>query len=281
MTDIVTVAALQQRVSGDWEKDKTRLADRVAFAAGKGASLLVLPELFGWRWFAAGMDKNHFALAETIDGERVKAYREMAAANKVALSAPLFLHDGQGQYFDAVAAIGADGEIAGVYRGVHLPQIPGWEGKFYFSPGEDYPVFDIAGMPVAFLICWDAFFPEAFRAMALRGARVIAVLTSATGTGEDLWIRALSAQAFFNGLYVLRVNRVGEEEQATFSGHSFCAAPTGDLMGEPMSDVEGMAFFDIDRRALELTRREFPFLKDRRPRTYLDLANLAVTHRKE
>jgi N-carbamoylputrescine amidase len=276
MPDVVKIAALQQRVSGDWEKDKARLADRVAFAAEKGASLVALPELFGWRWFAAAMDKNHFSLAETIDGERVTACREIAAANKVALGLPLFLHDGQGQYHNAVAAIEADGTLAGIYRSVHLPQIPGWEGKFYFSPGEDYPVFHIAGMPVGFLVCWDAFFPEAFRAMALRGARVIVVPTSATGTGEDLWIRALSAQAFFNGIYVVRVNRVGEEEQAVFSGRSFCAAPTGDLLGDPMSDVEGMAFYDIDRRAVEITRREFPFLKDRRPETYADLSKLVV-----
>jgi N-carbamoylputrescine amidase len=276
MKDVVTVAALQLRNSGDWEKDRSRLADRFAFAAEKGASLLVLPELFGWRWFAGNMDKNAYALADTLDGERIAAYREMAAANKIACGAPLFLHDGQGLYHNAVVVIDNAGEVAGVYRSVHLPQIPGWEGKFYFAPGEDFPIFQLDGLPVGFVICWDVFFPEAFRALALKGARVIIALTSATGAGEDLWIRALSAQAFFNGIYVVRINRVGEEEQATFSGHSFCAAPTGDLLGDPMGDVEGLAFYEIDRRALELTRREFPFLKDRRPRAYLELANLAI-----
>ncbi|MCZ7583571.1 MAG: hypothetical protein M5R36_09695 [Deltaproteobacteria bacterium] len=186
------------------------------------------------------------------------------------------MHDGHGLYHDAVAAIDENGETAGFYRAVHLPQIPGWEGKFYFAPGDEYPLFRLAGMPVGFLICWDAFFPEAFRSLALKGARAVVVLTSASGENEDLWQRSLSAQAFFNGLYVIRVNRVGEEEQTAFSGRSFAAAPTGDLLGDPMGDVEGVAFFDIDRRAVELTRREFPFLKDRRPRTYLDIAGLSI-----
>lgn len=281
MADVVKIAVLQQRTSGDWEKDRTRLSERVAFAAEKGASLLLLPELFGWRWFAAAMDRNVFSAAETIDGARIAAFKEIAAANKIAIAAPMFLHDGQGLYHDAVAMIDGEGALQGTYRAVHRPQIPGWEGKFYFAPGEEFPLFNIGDLPVGFLICWDAFFPEAFRALALKGARAVVVLTSATGTGEDLWNRALCAQAFFNGIYVVRVNRVGEEEQATFCGHSFCAAPTGDLIAEPMGDVEGLALFEIDRKAVELTRREFPFLKDRRPRAYFDIAGLYVRQREE
>ncbi len=274
--DVVKVAAVQLRVSGDWEKDRIRAAERISFAADKGASLVVFGELFGWTWFAGKMDKDAFGLAETADGDRMATWQKTAKGSKVAVGAPIFLHDGHGTYYNAVAAVDEGGHTAGVYRAVHLPQILGWEGKFYFAGGGEYPVFNLGGLPVGFLICWDAFFPEAFRALALAGARLIVVVTSATGVGEDLWMRALTAQALFNGVYVLRVNRVGEEEQGTFCGHSFCAAPTGDLLGDPMGDVEGVAFFDIDRMAVEITRREFPFLKDRRPQTYLDIANLTI-----
>ncbi len=279
MADVVTVAVVQQRTSGEWEKDRDRAAQRLEYAASQGAVLAVFPELFGWSWFAGGMDKTAFRLAETLDGPRVEAWRTLARAHRIAIAAPQFLHDGQGLYHNAVVAIDQAGEIQGVYRTVHVPQIPGWEGKFYFADGDDFPVFTFDGIPIGFLICWDSFFPEAFRALALRGARAIVVLTSATGGNEDLWTRALMANAFFNGVYVLRANRVGEEEHVSFCGASFAAAPTGDLLGEPMGEVEGVGLYSIDRKAVELTRREFPFLKDRRTRAYFDLADLVVRRR--
>ncbi|MCB9479263.1 MAG: hypothetical protein H6683_06240 [Deltaproteobacteria bacterium] len=276
MSDIVKVAAIQQRVTGDRDKDVERAKERVAFAAQKGAALAVFPELFGWPWFPADMDPKAFGMAQTLEGEWIHAMRDVAKEHGIAVAAPLFLHDGQGTYFNAVVAIEAGGQVVGDYRAVHLPQIPGWEGKFYFAGGEDYPVMHLAGMPVGFAICWDAFFPEAFRILTLKGARAICVLSSATGAGEDLWTRALTAQAFFNGVYIVRVNRVGTEGEVTFTGGSFAAAPTGDLLGDPMGEVEGVALYDIDRRAVEMTRREFPFLKDRQPRTYFDLPNLRI-----
>jgi N-carbamoylputrescine amidase len=106
------------------------------------------------------------------------------------------------------------------------------------------------------------------------------VATSAAGQNEDLWSRSICANAFFNGVYAARVNRVGDEGGRAFCGGSFCAAPTGDFLGEPMGDVEGVGLFKIERKAVELTRREFPFLKDRRTRSYFDLAG-AVLRRED
>jgi predicted amidohydrolase len=281
MSDSNKIAAVQLKTSGDLEKDLGRAAERVVIAKQTGASLVVFGELFGWRWFADQMDKGNFDQAQTLDGPAMKRWAQIAGDNKTAIAAPIFLHDGQGGYSNAVVVIDKQGRVKSVSRSVHIPQIPGWEGKFYFQPGQEYTVAKIDGMPVGFLICWDAFFPEAFRALALRGVRVVVVPTSATGANEDLWQRALAAQAFFNGFYVVRANRVGEEKGLTFCGQSFCATPTGDLLGDPMGAVEGMAVYDIERKVVELTRREFPFLKDRMPQTYLDLANLAIQPKKD
>ncbi len=276
MTDSNKIAVIQLRSSGDWEKDLDRAAERVVIAAQAEVNVAVFGELFGWQWFADEMNKNNFNMAQTLDGPMMQKWADIAGDHQIAVAAPMFLHEGQGLYSNAVVLIDAQGKIKSVSRSVHIPQIPGWEGKFYFTPGHDYPVVEIDGMPVAFLICWDTFFPEAFRAVALAGARAVVVPTSATGSNEDLWLRALSAQAFFNGFYVIRANRVGEDDGYKFCGQSFCATPTGDLLGNPMGSVEGMAVYDIDRKVVELTRREFPFLKDRMPMTYLDLANLSV-----
>ncbi|MBZ0270958.1 acyltransferase [bacterium] len=280
-TPKITIAVVQQRVSGDREKDMARARDRVAFAADKGAHLVAFPELFGWRWFADRMDRAAFDLAETADGPRVAEWRDIAKSSGVAVAAPMFLSDGQGAYRNALLWIDGAGEIRGAYHGVHLSQIPGWEERFYFSPGDDFPVFEIGGMKVGLLICWDAFFPEAFRALAVRGASAVVVATSAIGSGEDLWQRALGAQAFMNGVYVVRANRVASDEDLAFCGASFAVDPAGDLLGDPMGDGEGVGLFDIDGRAVELTRREFPFLKDRRPEAYLDLAGVEIRRRVE
>lgn len=270
MKDVIKLAAIQLRVSGDWKKDAGRAEERIAICVDKGASMAFFPELFGWTWFYGERDEQAFLPAETLEGPRVALWRRMANKRKIALGIPLFLREAE-RHYNAVALIGADGEIAGVYRAAHLPQVPGWEGKFYFTPGEDYPVLQLPEMPMGFLICWDAFFPEAFRLLALRGAKVVVVLTSATGANEDLWLRALSAQALFNGIYVIRVNRVGEKGSSGFCGGTFGLSPSGDLMGEPMGNVEGVAIYEIHRKVLEMTRREFPFLKDRHPESYQDL----------
>ncbi len=276
MTDSNKIAVVQLRNSGDWEKDLGRAAERVAIAAQANSNLVVFGELFGWQWFAGEMDKSRFNQAQSLDGPMMQKWAQIAGDHKSAIAAPIFLHDGHGVYSNAVVLFDKEGQIKSVSRAIHIPQIPGWEGKFYFTSGQDYPVVDIDGMPVGFLICWDAFFPEAFRAMALGGARVVVVPTSATGSNEDLWMRALTAQAFFNGFYIVRANRVGEDDGYKFCGQSYCSTPTGDLLGDPMGAVEGMAMYDIERKVVELTRREFPFLKDRMPSTYLDLANLSI-----
>lgn len=273
MKKMIKVAAVQLQPTSDLEATLKRAAALIEVAADQGASVVCLPELFSHPWFAYEINKKRFALAETMEGATVTAIREAAERHKVAVVASVFERAGEKNkidHFNTAFIVGADGEITGKYRKVHVPQIPLWEERSYFNPGDlGFPVFDVAGLRLGVLICWDVFFPEAFRALALGGAELVfAPTASAFVHSAPKWERAVQAAAHANGIFVFRVNRVGDEVKQEFYGGSFCAGPDGEFVVKPTGKGEGVAVAHIDPSFIKATRSEWTFMKERRPALY-------------
>jgi N-carbamoylputrescine amidase len=165
--------------------------------------------------------------------------------------------------------IDAGGAILGSYRKSHVPQIPLWEERFYFAPGNHgFPIFETRFGVIGVQICWDNFFPEGSRILALKGAQIIFSPTAAAFASQKRWETVITANAITNGVYIFRVNRVGKEEKQDFYGMSFCVSPEGELLGPPTGMKEGIALIDIDLKQIQKVRKEWPFSKDRRPEVY-------------
>ncbi len=245
-------------------------------AAERGARIICFQELFHTHWFPRDINKECFALAEPFNGLTIKAMRSMAAEKQVALICPIFEREGECTFYNSAVVIDAGGEILGAYRKVHIPQIPLWEEKSYFRPGNGgFPVFSTAYAKVGVQICWDNFFPEGTRCLTLKGAQIILAPTAAAFASQERWQTMISANAMANGVFILRVNRVGSEEKQDFYGKSFCVGPEGGFLGSPSGIKEGILFADIDLQEITRYRKEYPFLRDRRPRTYGEISNSA------
>jgi N-carbamoylputrescine amidase len=272
MTEKIKVAGVQVEATSDLTRNVNRSLEAAAIAVENGAKIICLPELFSLPWFADKIDKTAFENAQPIDGPVIEQCKSQAKDWGVYLIAPIFEKAKDGKFYNTAVVIDDSGEIAGLYRKMHIPQVPGWEERAYFSHGDSgFPVFEAFGVPFGVQISWDAFFPEGARALALAGAKLIFVPTANTNANDDLWQMAVRNNAFVNGCYCVRVNRVGEQDDQRFAGGSFCAAPTGDLLEAPMGEVEGLGLWTIDPEAVDYVRREWPFLRDRRPDQYASL----------
>ncbi len=269
----ITVAGVQMAPDEDkgLNIDKAAKLARLA-AVEKGAKIICLPQLFANRWFPATVDKKYFSLAEASDGETITAMRALAKELKTVLIAPIFERDGD-KHYNTAFVIGQDGSVLGKYRKVHVPQIPLWEERAYFSPGDlGFPVIETPFARIGVLLCWDVFFPEAFRSLALSGAEVVFVPSaSAFYHSRQKWERAVAAAAHANGFFVFRANRVGSEESQEFYGRSFCAGPDGESVVSPAGSFEGVVLAECDLGVIGAVRNEWVFLKDRRPETYKKL----------
>ncbi len=265
----VKVAGIQFAPGFDKETNLSRAEALVGIAAGKGARIVCLPQLFNTFWFPYTIDDRHFDLAESEDGPTITRLRRMARDMGIVVISPVFERDGEG-YYNTAFVIGVDGEILGKYRKIHVPQIPLWEERTYFRAGNlGFPVFKTPFARIGVQICWDVFFPEGFRILALKGAEIIFVPTaSAFIHSHRKWERAISAAAHTNGLFIFRVNRVGREVRQEFYGRSFCVRPDGDLIDMPSGQSEGIILADIDLGEINAVRNEWVFLKDRRPEEY-------------
>jgi N-carbamoylputrescine amidase len=195
--------------------------------------------------------------------------RELAVAHEVVLVCPIFEAGDEQRFYNSAVVIDAGGAILGSYRKVHVPQIPLWEERYYFAPGNrGFPVFETKFAVIGVQICWDNFFPEGSRILALKGAQIIFCPTAAAFASQKKWETVITANAITNGVYNFRVNRVGREEKQDFYGMSFCVSPEGELLGPPAGMKEGIALIDIDLKQIQKVRKEWPFSKDRRPEAY-------------
>jgi len=271
---MVKVAAIQVSASTDVERNLRKAAQYLEVAAGRGARIACLPELFSTPWFPREASAAH-DLAEAVDGPMLAEIGSLATRLGVAVVCPFFERSDAGVYHNAAVLVDEQGHRAGHYRKVHVPQIPSWEERQHFAPGDlGFPVFPMAGACVGMQLGWDNFFPEGFRALALAGAQIVFLPTAAAFASQERWLAMAVSHAVANGVYVVRVNRVGSDHGLDFYGQSFVVRPDGELATDPIGMGEGVLVADCDLDEVERARRTWPFLQDRRPRQYAAVAGI-------
>jgi N-carbamoylputrescine amidase len=284
------VALVQMSCSGDPDANLDKAADRVRHAARAGANIVCLPELFRSQYFCQREDHALFDLAEAIPGPSTERLSRIAREEKVAVVASLFERRAAGLYHNTAAVLEDDGSLAGLYRKMHIPDDPLYYEKFYFTPGDlGFRNFPLHAGNVGVLVCWDQWYPEGARITALQGAEILFYPTAigwhpaekaAYGEAQySAWQTVQRSHAIANGVYVAAVNRVGlehgevrgervEGEGLEFWGGSFLADPFGRVLAQAPHDREDILLGEIDLRLLEDTRRNWPFLRDRRIDAY-------------
>ncbi len=271
---MVRVAAIQVSASEDAERNLRKAAQYVEAAAGRGVRIACLPELFCLPWFPRGRD-DATALAQTAEGPLAGEISALASRFGIAVVCPFYERAAEGGYYNAALVVDARGETVGLYRKVHVPLLPSWEEKYHFTPGNlGFPVFSVEGLRVGVQLGWDNFFPEGYRCLTLGGAQVVFLPTAAAFASQERWLALAVSHAVANGLYVVRVNRVGSEAGLDFYGQSFVVRPDGDLAAEPLGMGEGVLVAECDPVAVERVRKTWPFLRDRRPRQYAGVAGI-------
>lgn len=266
---MVKLAAIQVSATPDTERNLRKAGQFLSAAAERGARVACFPALFSLPWFPREESKENFALAEALDGPLATKVARLAESSGIAVVCPFFERAPDGRCFNSAVLFDARGHPAGHYRKVHVPDIALWRERFYFAPGDlGFPVFELEGLKVGVQLCWDHFFPEGYRALALAGAQVVFVPTAAAFASQQRWLGTAVGHAVANGLFVVRVNRVGREPQQDFYGGSFCVRPDGDLSAEPIGVNEGVLLIECDPAETERARRTWPFLADRRPGEY-------------
>jgi N-carbamoylputrescine amidase len=268
---LLKLAGIQLACYEEKERNIEKAVKFVQIAVEKGAKIICFQELFTTFWFPREMDNEHFSFAEEMDGPSVTAMQKLSRECEVVIVCPIF-EKGEEGFFNSAVVIDAGGKILGQYRKIHVPQIPLWEEKYYFSPGNlGFPVFKTKFAAIGVQICWDNFFPEGSRILALKGAQVIFSPTAAAFASHKRWETVISGNAISNGVYIFRINRVGSEEKQDFYGRSFCVSPEGELMDKPTGMKEAIAFIDVDLKEIERVRKEWSFFKDRRPEVYREI----------
>ena len=279
MTEI-TVAALQLPLGGGLAENIDAVSDLVAHAADKGADIILPPELFEGPYFCQVEDEALFATAHpTAEHPSVRAMAKLARQLKVAIPTSFFERDGP-HHYNSLAMIDSDGEIMGVYRKSHIPDGPGYEEKYYFRPGNTgFKVWDVCGTRIGVGICWDQWYPECARAMALMGAELLFYPTAIGSEPYDaeldtsrMWRRAMQGHSVSNCMPVIASNRIGTEGNQSFYGHSFITNEWGDLILEYGAEETGVLVATLDLAQARKHRAGMGFFRDRRPQLYGRLA---------
>jgi N-carbamoylputrescine amidase len=283
------VAAIQQKCGTDHMKNLLNTENFIRIAADKGAKLIVLQELFKGEYFCKNQDHALFDWAESIPGPTSNRLSNIAKELEVVIVGSIFERRDAGIYHNTAVVIETDGTIAGIYRKMHIPDDPSYNEKFYFTPGDlgFVPIRTSLGL-FGVLVCWDQWFPEAARLMALQGAEFLIYPTAIGWLQEDskeeqikqrdAWITIQRSHAIANGMPIIVANRVGYEkndkhkdEGINFWGSSFIAGPQGEIIAEASEENEDVLIADIDMKASENVRRAWPFFRDRRIDAYAGL----------
>ena len=277
----LSVAALQLALgSPDEAENIAAVSALVEQAAGQGAQVILPPELFSGPYFCKVEDDALFALARPLaDHPAVVAMRRLAKGLGVAIPTSFFERDGH-HYYNTLAMIGPDGEIMDTYRKSHIPDGPGYEEKFYFRPGNDgFKVWDVFGARIGIGVCWDQWYPETARVLALKGAEVLFYPTAIGSEPKDaemdtsrMWRRAMIGHAVSNCMPVVAANRIGHESESgegqSFYGHSFICDEWGDMLAEYGRAESGALVATLDLAAAARHRASWGFFRDRRPQLY-------------
>jgi len=275
MTEI-TVAALQLAFTNDIHANIKAVSELVREAAGRGAQVVLPPELFEGEYFCRVEDEGLFANAKPANEHKaVLAMQHLAADLGIHIPTSFFEADGP-HFYNSLAMIGPDGRIEGVYRKSHIPDGPGYEEKFYFRPGNTgFKVWNGPGAKIGVGVCWDQWYPETARAMMLMGAELLFYPTAIGSEPHDdsldtarLWRRAMVGHAVSNVVPVVAANRVGTEHGQTFYGTSFITDERGDVLAELDRQETGVITAKLDLDRVKRHRAAFGFFRDRRPELY-------------
>ena len=276
------IGIIQQACTGNTEENKHKLAQNIADVASQGAELVVLQELHNSLYFCQTENTANFDLAEPIPGPSTDFYGNLAAQYGIVLVTSLFERRSAGLYHNTAVVFEKDGSIAGKYRKMHIPDDPAYYEKFYFTPGDlGFHPIDTSVGRLGVQVCWDQWYPEGARLMALQGAELLIYPTAigyeSSDTPEEqerqreAWTTVQRGHAVANGIPVIAVNRVGHEPDPsgqtrgiTFWGSSFVAGPQGEVLFRASKEKEENVVIDVDMARCENVRRWWPFLRDRR-----------------
>jgi N-carbamoylputrescine amidase len=279
MSKNIHVGLVQMTCEKDKQKNLDKAIYKIREAAAKGAEVVCLQELFTSLYFCDVEDYDNFGLAEAIPGPTTEALSQVAGELGVVIVASLFEKRAEGVYHNTTAVLDADGKYLGKYRKMHIPDDPGFYEKFYFTPGDlGYKVFQTKFGKIGVLICWDQWYPEAARITALMGAEFLVYPTAigwATSQDEatneeqyQAWQTIQRSHAVANGIYVVSINRVGQEGELKFWGGSFVANPFGRVLYQASHEQEEVQVIEIELSQSNYYRTHWPFLRDRRIDSY-------------
>ena len=290
-----TIGIIQDSASDDKAEVLARTSSKIREAASRGAQIICLKELFNAPYFCKRLELERFDIAEPIPGPTTHAMQKLAKELAVVIVVPIYERQAAGLYRNSAAIIDADGSLLGVYRKMHIPHDPLFEEKYYFAPGDvaqvegahasanGFAVWKTRYATIGVLICWDQWYPEGARITSLLGAQVLFYPTAIgwhpaerqnSGAAQaDAWRTIQRAHAIANGVFVASPNRVGHEDEPgtqgiTFFGHSFIADPFGRVIADGGLETEEILIATCDPALIEETRRNWPFLRDRRVDAY-------------
>jgi N-carbamoylputrescine amidase len=275
----VTIGLIQMRCTPEPDENLGRALEKIDQAAERGAQIVCLQELFRSEYFCQRENVAFFELAETIPGPSTEALAGVAAARAVTVVGSVFERRAEGVFHNTAVVIGPDGAIAGLYRKMHIPDDPLYYEKFYFSPGDlGFPSVATPQACIGTLVCWDQWFPEAARLSALHGSEILFYPTAIGwhpheraewgAAQHSAWETMQRAHAIANGVFVAVTNRVGREGKLEFWGASFVADPFGRVLARAGHEEEETLIVQCDRSRIAETRRNWPFLRDRRVDAY-------------
>jgi N-carbamoylputrescine amidase len=272
---MLTIALAQVHATEDHEANLQKGFRLMEQAKERGASLICFPEMSFLPFFPrVRAERSFFALAEPIPGPTVERFQEKAGELELATVINLYERAAPGEYYDTSPVIDADGTLLGLSRMMHIAELPNYNEKFYYWEGNTgFPVFATRGVRLGLAICYDRHFPEQMRALTLGGAGVILVPTAtSTPALKGIWEIEMQAAAVANQVFIAVVNRVGTEGEMTFFGKSFVTNPRGEIIAQAGEEGEELLTGECDLKQMEETRQILPFLRDRRPEAYGEIA---------
>lgn len=273
------LALIQLEASESKQVNIDRLEEKIREASANGAEIICSQELFATPYFCRSQDPENFNLADEIPGSLTDKHQALAKELEIVIIASGFEKRATGLYHNSAWVVDSDGQLLGVYRKMHIPQDPGFEEKFYFTPGDTgFKAWDTKFGKIAVMICWDQWFPEAARLAALQGAEILIYPTAIGWLAEEkkelgksqhcAWETVQKGHAVANSCYVATINRTGTEGDTEFWGQSFVSNYYGELIAKAPSNKEAILYAECDLQKLEQHRRWWPFYRDRRIDSY-------------